>query len=292
MERISTPSYTWSKTYCLLTKPRIIMGNIITASAGFALASRGSFNILLLLVTFLGLSLVIASACVFNNYIDRNADKKMARTKNRPLAAGLISPRRAILFAIFLGTLGIFLLAFFANPLTALLALFGFLVYVLLYSFSKYYSVHGTLIGSVAGAMPPVIGYCAVSGHLSIGALILFAMITIWQMPHFFAIAINQMKDYAAASIPVLPIKRGMLNTKIQMLLYIIVFAGISSLLTVFKYTGNAYLAVAMPLCLAWLWLCIKGFRCNNDKIWARKMFACSLVVVIGISLAIPFTVC
>ena len=202
MEKATLPSYTWSKTYCLLTKPRIIMGNIITASAGFALASRGSINFLLLLVTFIGLALVIASACVFNNYIDRNADKKMERTKNRPLATGLISPRRAITFALLLGLLGTFLLAFFVNPLTAALALFGFFVYVILYSFSKYYSIHGTLIGSVAGAMPPVIGYCAAANRFDMGALILFAMITIWQMPHFFSIAIYQLKDYAAASYP------------------------------------------------------------------------------------------
>ncbi|NGX38156.1 MAG: Protoheme IX farnesyltransferase [Chlamydiae bacterium] len=291
MEKLSIPAFTFAtKTYCLLMKPGIIFGNVITTAGGFALASKGHFNIWLFFITLMGISLVIASACVFNNYIDRDHDKKMNRTKNRALALGIISSQRAILFAIALVAAGVYLLAFFANLLTVMIALFGFFVYVFLYSFSKYRSVHGTLIGSVAGAVPPVVGYCAVSNQLDLGAIIFFVMLAMWQMPHFFAIAIYRIEDYTAASIPILPIKKGVPKAKIHMLLYICAFMAISSLLTIFGYTGYAYLAAVALLGIAWLWLCIRGFKCENDQVWARKMFALSLVVVMGLCIMIPFS--
>lgn len=291
MEKLSIPSFSFAtKTYCLLTKPGIIMGNAITTAAGFALASKGHFDIWLFLVALVGVSLVIASACVFNNYIDREADRKMKRTKNRALAKGLISTQGALLFAILLGVSGTLLLALLTNLLTMAIALFGFFVYVVLYSFSKYYSIHGTLIGSIAGALPPVIGYCAVKNSFDMGALILFAMIVVWQMPHFFAIAMYRLDDYVAASIPIVPTKRGSYVTKVQMLLYIIAFMGVSSLLVVFHYVGYAYLVITALLGSAWLIPCIKGFKCDNDKLWARKMFSISLVVIVGLCIAIPFT--
>ena len=291
MERLSVLTFSCAiKAYCLLTKPGIIIGNAITTSAGFLLASRGYVNFWLFLTILIGLSLIIASACVFNNYIDREADEKMGRTKNRALVKGLIAPRRAVTFAIFLGLLGTLFLALFSNLLTLSIALCGFFVYVILYSFSKYYSIHATLIGSVAGAVPPVVGYCAVSNHLDAGAWILFAMIALWQMPHFFAIAIFRLEDYAAASIPILPIEKGLYITKIHMLIYILAFIGASCMLMAFNYVGNAFLIVAALLGIAWLCLCIKGFKCDNDKLWARKMFFFSLIVIMGISIIIPFS--
>lgn len=292
MEKISMPTFTFAaKTYYSLTKPGIIFGNAVTAAAGFALASRGHIDIGLFLITLFGLSLIIASACVFNNYIDRVADEKMVRTRNRPLVKGLISLNRAVAFAIFLGVLGTFSLAFFTNILATAIAVFGFFVYVILYSFSKYYSSHGTLIGSIAGAVPPVVGYCAVSNQVDLGAFLFFIMIVLWQMPHFYAIAIYRQEDYAAASIPVLPIKKGMRATKLQMLFYVLAFMLASFSLTVFHYTGYAYLIIAFFLGLIWLLLCIQGFKVDNDKLWARKMFIFSLVIITTLSCVIPFSV-
>jgi protoheme IX farnesyltransferase len=292
MQRLSIPALTYAtKTYCSLTKPGIILGNLITAAGGFALASRKQFDVRLFLATLVGLSLIIASACVFNNFIDRDLDEKMARTQHRALVKGLITPHCAITFAIFLGLLGTFLLMLFVNLLTVGIALFGFFVYVVLYSFSKYRSTHGTLIGSIAGAVPPVVGYCAVSHHFDGGALLLFMMIAMWQMPHFFAIAIYRLEDYSNASIPVLPIKKGMRMTKIQMLLYIIAFMTISLMLTLFHYTGYLYLIVTALLGIAWIWLCIRGFTCSNDQLWARKMFFFSLIVVTALCFVIPLDV-
>ena len=292
MEKVlSPPLSTVVKTYLALTKPGIIAGNSITAVGGFILASKGSVNPWLLLATLTGLSLVIASACVFNNCIDRQADGKMARTKDRPLVKGLVTPKQAMLFGATLGLIGILFLTFYTNLLTAFIALIGFFVYVLLYSFSKYHSTHSTLIGSIAGAVPPVVGYTAVNNQLDLAALILFAMIVLWQMPHFYAIAINRSGDYAAADIPTLPLKKGMQTTKIHMLLYTAAFTLVSCLLSVFGYLGYAYLTAAISIGTAWVLLSIKGFKATDDKAWARKMFLFSLIAVTALCFVIPFSV-
>jgi heme o synthase len=268
--------------YYLLTKPGIILGNLITLAAGLLLASTGPLNFWLLFATLAGLAFIIASACVFNNYIDREVDKKMVRTQNRPMAKKLISGRNAILFALLLGFLGNIILLLYTNLLTLAIANFGFFVYVLLYSLWKGRTIFGTAIGSIAGAVPPVVGYCAVSDALDMGALILFAIMVLWQMPHFFSIAIYRIDDYAAASLPVLPVKKGMHTTKIHMLLYIIAFIFAAAMLTLFGYMGYTYLAIAALLGVTWLLLCLKGFKSSNDQLWARKMFRHSLLVVVG----------
>lgn len=275
----------------MLTKPGIIFGNVITTAAGFALASQGHFDYWLFLATLLGLSFVIASAGVFNNYIDRESDAKMERTKDRPLVKKLISSQDALVFATLLGAAGFFVLALYTNLLTALIAFFGFFVYLVLYAFYKYRSFYGTIVGSIAGGVPPVVGYCAVSNRLDAGALLIFLILVLWQMPHFFAIAMYRLQDYAAASIPVLPVQRGMRTTKIHMLLYIIVFGVTSLMLTVLGYTGNAYFVVAIVLSGIWLGLCINGFSIKNDVVWARKMFVYSLVVIMGLCVTITLDV-
>lgn len=268
------------KTYYLLTKPGIIMGNLITTVSGFALASRGHFDGWLFLATLIGLGGVIASACVFNNYIDRDLDRKMTRTKHRPLVKGLISGRRAILFAILLGLIGILILVFYTNYIAVLVASAGFFIYVVLYSFWKSRTTYATAIGSIAGAVPPVVGYCAVSHQFDLGAALLFMILVLWQMPHFFSIAMYRLNDYSAASIPVLPVRKGSHATKVRMLLYIIAFMIATLMLIAFGYTGYAYLITAVVLGFAWLYLCIKGFKSDNDKLWARNMFRLSLVII------------
>ena len=275
------------KTYYLLTKPGIIMGNLITTAGAFALASKGHFDLWLFLATGAGLFFVIASACVFNNYIDREADAKMARTKNRGFAAGLVSVRSGLTFAIALGLIGVIVLAIYTNAIAVSVALFGFFVYVVLYSFWKYRTTYATLVGSISGAVPPVIGYCAASHQFDLGAALLFIILVLWQMPHFFSIAMYRFDDYRAASIPVLPAEKGNRVTKIHMMLYIIAFIGAAVMLNVLGYTGYTYLVSALVFGAAWLWLCIKGFKSDNDRVWAKKMFRLSLVVIMAISIAI-----
>lgn len=275
--------------YYLLTKPGIILGNLITLAAGFLLASKGQIDLWLFSVTLLGLALIIASACVFNNYIDRNIDKKMDRTKNRALAKGKVSSLNAICYAALLGILGTLVLSLYTNLLTVLIAGVGFFVYVVLYSFWKCHTIYGTAIGSIAGAIPPVVGYCAVSNQLDIGALILFAMLVLWQMPHFFSIALLHLEDYSRAGIPVLPVEKGVLRTKIHMVIYIVGFIIAATLLTVFDYTGYLYLLVALSVSLAWLYTCIKGFNSLNTQRWSNKMFRLSLWTINAICLVILF---
>jgi protoheme IX farnesyltransferase len=256
------------------------MGNLITTVSGFALASRGHIDFALFAATLVGLGSVIASACVFNNYIDRITDQKMARTRNRALVKGLISPQSALIFATLLGVFGLGFLAFYTNPIAVITAAIGFFIYVALYSFWKYHTSYATLVGSVAGAIPPVVGYCAVSHRFDMGAALLFMILVFWQMPHFFSIAMFRLKDYSAASIPVLPVMRGAHVTKVHMLLYIIAFMIATLMLILFGYTGYTYLVAAIVLGSCWIYLCVKGFSSDNDPAWARRMFRLSLVII------------
>jgi protoheme IX farnesyltransferase len=269
------------QNYYRLTKPGIIYGNAIAAIAGFLLASRGHFNPVLFLAALVGLSLVIGSGCVVNNYIDRTIDEKMARTKKRALVTKIIPPRNALIFATILGLLGFFVLFQFTNLLTTFIAFVGYFFYVVLYSIWKRKSIHGTVVGSVSGAVPPVVGYCAVTNHFDAAALLLFLILVFWQMPHFYAIAIFRMKDYAAARIPVLPVKKGIAQTKLQIILYIVAFIIATALLTVYHYTGYSYLVVVLIVGFIWLWMGFKGYNTGDAVKWSRKMFFFSLVILL-----------
>jgi len=272
------------REYYKLTKPGIIYGNAITAIAGFLLASKGQVDPKLLLAMIVGLSLVIASGCVFNNIYDSKIDSLMERTKNRAMAAGKISKTNALAFGAILGFLGFFVLHFHTNPAALLAALLGFVVYVFFYTPLKHKTVYATLIGAIAGATPPVVGYTAVTNKFDAGAIILFIILVLWQMPHFYAIAIYRLKDYAAASIPVLPIKSGIKTTKIHMFVYIILFIIAAASLTYYKIAGYTYLAVAIILGLTWLYYAIKGFEVADNALWAKKMFRFSLIVLTSLS--------
>jgi protoheme IX farnesyltransferase len=275
------------KEYYRLTKPGIVYGNDLPAIGAFLLASKGHVDFVLFLAMLGGLSLIIASSCVFNNYIDMDVDSKMARTKKRPLVAGTISVRNALIYAVTLGLAGGFILGAFTNMRTLLTAMFGMFAYTVLYSFWKRRSSFGTVVGSVSGAVPPVVGYLAVSDRFDSGAWVLFAILTFWQMPHFYAIAIYRSKDYKAAGIPVLPLRRGLLNTKVQILLYIIAFTFAVAALADFGYGGYTYFGTVMALSIYWLWLAAKGFKAKDENRWARKMFGASLIVITVFSVVI-----
>lgn len=265
------------RNYYLLTKPGIIRGNIIAAIAGFFFAARGNINIFLLIEMVLGLSLVIASGCVFNNYIDRKIDRKMARTQKRALAASTISVKNALIFGTVLGILGVAVLLSI-NVLTTVTASLGFFFYVVVYSIWKRKSEYGTLVGSLSGAIPPVVGYVAVTNGFDLGGLLLFAVLVAWQMPHFYSIAIYRRNDYRQAGIPVLPIVRGVNNARIQILFYICAFIVVTSLFTFLGYAGYVYLMTISLVGLVWLYIGIKGFNAKNEIVWAKKMFGFSLL--------------
>lgn len=275
------------KPYLQVTKPGIIVGNLISVIGGFLLASKGSINDSLLMLTLLGVSLVVASGCAFNNLIDRDIDPKMERTKNRVLVRGLASARVTFVLATILGITGFAVLYFGANPLSMWLSVMGFVVYVGIYSlYMKRYSVYGTLIGSLSGAAPPVIGYCAVSNNFDAGALILLAIFSLWQMPHSYAIAIYRFKDYQAANIPVLPVVKGITVAKHHITFYIIAFMFATLMLSIGGYAGYKYLVVAAAVSVWWLCMALSGYKAqNNDRIWARKLFVFSIIAITTLSI-------
>lgn len=273
------------KQYLQVTKPGIIFGNLISVVGGFLLASKGSIDYPLFLATLVGVSLVVASGCVFNNYIDRDIDKKMERTKNRVLVKGLIAPSVTLVYATVLGIVGFALLYIAANPLAMWLAVMGFVVYVGVYSlYMKRHSVYGTLIGSLSGAAPPVIGYCAVTNEFDAGALILLAIFSLWQMPHSYAIAIFRFKDYQAANIPVLPVVKGISVAKNHITVYILAFMIATLMLTLVGYAGYKYLIVAAAVSVWWLGMALRGCKTENDSVWARKLFVFSIVAITSLS--------
>jgi len=268
------------KSYYYLTKPGIVWGNAITATAGYFLAAGRHFNPLVFGATIVGLSLVVAASCVYNNYIDRGIDQKMSRTKNRALASGQISPAAALIFGTVLALAGVATLALFTNLLATATALFGMFAYVVVYGYWKRRSWVGTIVGSVSGAIPPVVGYTAVTGNLSWAAFILFLTVVFWQMPHFYAIAINRSADYESAGIPVLPLKKGLEATRWQILFFIVAYVVTSLSLYVFGYAGIIYLVSALIIGLCWLIPAVRGFRTPDIKAWARQMFGYSLMVI------------
>jgi len=283
------------KSYLQVTKPGIIIGNLISVVGGFLLAAKGHMDHTLFSYTILGVSLVVASGCAFNNLIDRDIDRKMERTKNRVLVKGLVSVHTTFALAIVLGVLGFAILYFGANPLAMWLAVMGFVVYVFVYSlYMKRHSVYGTLIGSLSGAAPPVIGYCAVSNEFDTGALILLAIFSLWQMPHSYAIAIFRFKDYQAANIPVLPVVKGIAVAKHHILLYIIAFMFAALMLSIGGYAGYKYLVVATAVSVWWLCMALSGYKSeNNDYVWARKLFVFSIIAIctLNIMMSIDFMV-
>jgi protoheme IX farnesyltransferase len=271
------------KHYYSLTKPGIIYGNLVTLLGGFLLASRHAFDVLLLLYTAIGMSLVIACGCVLNNIIDADIDQLMERTKNRLIARGIISVKAALIYAVVLGILGFLLLVFQTNALTVIIAFVGLFFYVVLYSlWFKRHSVFGTLVGGVAGAVPPVIGYLAVTNHFDSGAVILFLILFFWQMPHSYAIAVYRLKDYKAAAIPVLPVKKGIAYTRISMLAYIIAFTVTAVMPWFLGYAGLLYFIVALCIGIVWFMQTLKPVHADNARLWAKKIF---LFSVLGITL-------
>lgn len=271
-----------------LTKPERTLANVVTAASGFLLASRWQVDWALFWATIIGITLVIASACVVNNIVDRGVDHDMPRAKNRALVKKVISFKVAAVWAVALGILGFVILAAFVNWLVFWLGVVAYVDYVVIYSALKRKSVYGALAGSVSGSLSIVGGYCAVTGRIDAGAIILFLILTTWQMPHFYAISIYRLRDYEAANIPVMPAIRGIRRTKAQMIVWTVLFMIAASGLTLFHYTGVSYLVVAEAIGLVWLWREIRGLKATNDATWAKRMFLTSLVVNLVLAVMIP----
>lgn len=276
------------KEYYRLAKPGIVYGNLLTTVAAYLFASRWQLVTwemwMNFLATIVGLGLVIASACVFNNFLDRDIDKKMNRTKERSLASGSIPNENALLFGALLGLVGFTLLLAFVNLLASFIALVGFVAYVFAYTFLKRTTEWATEIGSISGAVPIVVGYTAFTGRFDWIALILFLILVFWQMPHFYAIAVRRRDEYAAAGIPVLPLGAGVEATKKRMLVYIFLFGLAVFVLMYFGHAGYWYLVITEIATLVWFWRCAETYGASDETVWAFRSFVVSLCVLVVFS--------
>jgi protoheme IX farnesyltransferase len=272
------------RDYITLTKPGIIRGNALMGAAGLMLGAHSRPNLVTLLGFLLGTSCVIASSCVFNNYLDRNIDKLMSRTKNRALVNGTISTRSALVYAVTLGVTGYVLLALLTNVLTLILGALGMFFYVIVYGIAKRKTVHGTLIGCISGAIPPVAGYAAASNRLDVAALILFLILVFWQMAHFFSIALYRQKDYAATGMPIMPIVRGIETTKRQVIYYISLLSLALIALSITGYTGYVFAIVTVGVCAFWIFKGARTYGTALSAAWGKSMFLTSLLVVVVLS--------
>jgi protoheme IX farnesyltransferase len=277
-----------SRSYFQLIKPGITLSNTLTGIAGFFLAaSITPFSITALIGVVIGIALIIASACVFNNILDRDIDKRMKRTKRRDIASGVIGVPKALVFGGVLGLVGFAAILLLTNVLTFILGIVAFVWYVVVYGYAKRTTVFSTIIGGVAGALPPVAGYTALTGKIDAAAVILFLILFFWQMPHFYAIAMFRRSDYASAKLPVWSVKYGMKSAKKQILIFAIVYAVAAGLLYVFSYTHVIYLVLSTALSAYWLHQGISLYKKVDDEKWARKMFGASLLILLSMCLLI-----
>lgn len=268
-----------------LTKPGIIFGNIITLLGAFFYSLKIQEEELcfsIFFYTILGLIFVIASACVMNNYLDRDIDVMMKRTQHRISTSNKYSLTFFIFYSCILLILGlVFLLK--TNFLTELCAVLGWVIYIT-YTFLKKQTIFSTYVGAISGAFPPIIGYLSLSNNFDYHALILFLILFCWQIPHFYSISIIYKEEYNKAQIPILPIKKGINYTKINILLFTILYNLCSYIL--FFYEKHIYSFIVIMFCgLFWIMFSIKGFFINyNIIIWARKMFLLSIINITVLS--------
>jgi protoheme IX farnesyltransferase len=264
--------------YYELTKPRIIALLLITTLAAMVMAARGVPPLLLTLWTLLGGALSAASAGALNCVWDRDIDRLMTRTKFRPVARGAISARDALIFALLAQTLGFALLYALVNPLAAWLSLAGNVYYVVIYTmWLKRVTPLNIVIGGAAGAVPPLVGWAAVTAHLGSPAFALFAVIFLWTPPHFWALSLMTNVDYEKAGIPMLPNVRGIARTKREIMIYSLVLVGVSLAFFPLHVLGPCYGGCALVLGAVFLW---DAWKIGGDptKRYARILFKYSLL--------------
>ncbi len=273
--------------YLQVVKPGITLSNMFTAFTGLFVATKGDPGITLTLATLVGSSFVVMSGCALNNYIDRDIDQYMERTKGRALPNGRISEWSVIALGLLLGLIGVSVLSLFATMTSAYMALVGLFFYVIVYTgLTKRTTTLSTVIGGISGAMPPLIGWTAATGSVDTMGWVLFAILFIWQPPHFLALGMRRVKDYAAAGIPLLPVVYGFKPTKIQIVLWTAAILPVSIMPYVIGKDNLLYLVTAVILGGMWLVKGLRGFKTADDTAWASKMFKFSLIYLMVMCVA------
>ncbi len=271
------------RDYIRLAKPGVTAGNVLTALAGYFLAAAHfGFAWPEFIGMSVGMVLVIGGACALNNYLDRDIDAKMTRTKSRPSVSGDLSPLGMQVFAWLLFVVGTVVLLLTTNYLTVIVGIAGFVTYVWLYgAWTKRTTVHGTAVGAVSGAFPIVGGYVATSNMLDIGTLIVFLIIFFWQFPEFYSISIYRRKEYEAAGIPLMSVVRGIKPTIEQIVAYTIFYVFSTLALAAWGYVGIVYLIVMATAGGYWIWLALKGLTTKQPEVWSRQMFRVSMWTIL-----------
>ncbi|CAB1277527.1 heme o synthase [Candidatus Nitrosacidococcus tergens] len=265
------------REYLVLCKPRIVALIIFTAIVGMFLSVPGVVPLPIFFLGTIGIGLGAASAAAINHLIDEKADAVMGRTKARPLPTGKLTPKQALIFAISLAILSMAILYFLINPLTAYLTFFSMIGYGIIYTaFLKRTTPQNIVLGGAAGAMPPVLGWAAVTGEMHVHAFILFLIIFMWTPPHFWALALARREEYGRAKFPMLPVTHGVEYTKQQVVLYTFLLFAVSLLPFSSHLSGMLYLVGAVGLGGYFLYLAIALYRDTNDRL-AMKMFGYSI---------------
>lgn len=270
-----------------LAKPRITLMVVITAAGGLFLAGRAGRldgpgpGATTVLSTLIGLSLIVAGANALNMYIERDIDRRMDRTKNRPLPSGRMSPRFALWFGVVTSALAVPVLAIGTNPLTALLAVLANLLYVLAYTPLKQHSQYALHLGAIPGAIPPLLGWTAATASIDAAGVVLFAILFLWQVPHFVAIALFRKADYARAGLVVTPNVTGELASRHTIIRWIFALVAASLLVVPLGLAGHGYLVVAAALgAVFFTWGCY-GLRAGTGNRWAKSLFGVSIVYLV-----------
>ena len=260
-----------------LTKPRITLMVLVTAAGGMWLAP-GSLDLMSMAVMLATTGMVVGAANALNCYLERDSDRLMARTANRPLPDGRLAPLWALLLGLGMGVFAVPVLWTAVNPITGLLGLIALLSYVAIYTPMKQWTPAALFVGALPGALPPLMGWTAVTGAIQGPGLVLFGILFFWQIPHFIAISIFRQEEYERAGLKVLPSVRGVRSAKIQAAVYSVALWGVSLLLVPYGVAGHIYFATAALAGGLFVAQAFRGFRAPEAKVWAKKLFVGSLV--------------
>ncbi|MCP4698406.1 MAG: protoheme IX farnesyltransferase [Gammaproteobacteria bacterium] len=272
------PSIRGLKEYMVLTKPRVVALILFTAVVGMLLSTPGMAPWGALLFGTLGIGLAAASGAAINQIVDQRIDALMERTKGRPFPAGNMDNTRAIIFALALCAASMLILVFLVNMLTAVLAFLSLVGYAVIYTvFLKRSTPQNIVLGGIAGATPPVLGWTTVTGEIHTEALLLFLIIFVWTPPHFWALAIHRREEYAKAEVPMFPVIYGVAPTKLRILLYTLTLTVVTLLPFVVQMSGFLYLAGAVALDIGFLYYAIALYLSENDRL-SMKTFRYSII--------------
>jgi protoheme IX farnesyltransferase len=275
------------KDFFVLSKPLIVVLLLVTTYSGLVAGSKAWPSASLTFWTLLGGALAAAGSSALNQYIDRELDKNMQRTAKRPLADGRLTAAEGLSYGLALSLISYYVMAGFVNLLAAFLSLIGIFYYVILYSvWLKKATVQNIVIGGGAGAIPPMVGWAAATGHLGLAAWILFAIVFMWTPPHFWALAIVRMKDYEKAGVPMMPVVHGEERTRRHILVYTIELIAVTLLLPIFNLAGMVYLVSALVLGGFLLYAAWRVFKVGGNKV-AWTMYRWSSMYLAFIFLAI-----